>query len=77
MLGQERTLEEHLPQDWVPPDKWNDMYNVYFLFFWTKLYSVESLDSSVYGTLSSIRREGNGTPLQYSCLENPMDGGAW
>ena len=22
-------------------------------------------------------REGNGTLLQYSCLENPMDGGAW
>ena len=22
-------------------------------------------------------REGNGTPLWYSCLENPMDGGAW
>ena len=21
--------------------------------------------------------EGNGTPLQCSCLENPMDGGAW
>ena len=21
--------------------------------------------------------EGNGTPLQYSSLENPMDGGAW
>ena len=21
--------------------------------------------------------EGNGTLLQYSCLENPMDGGAW
>ena len=21
--------------------------------------------------------EGNGIPLQYSCLENPMDGGAW
>ena len=21
--------------------------------------------------------EGNGTPLQYSFLENPMDGGAW
>ena len=27
---------------------------------------------------SSLKfREGNGTPLQYSCLENPMDGGAW
>ena len=24
-----------------------------------------------------VLREGNGTPLQYSCLENPMDGGAW
>ena len=21
--------------------------------------------------------EGNGIPLQYSCLDNPMDGGAW
>ena len=24
-----------------------------------------------------ISGEGNGTPLQYSCLENPTDGGAW
>ena len=31
-------------------------------------YLVDSL--VIYG-------EGNGTPLQYSCLENPMDGGAW
>ena len=27
--------------------------------------------------LQTLYREGNGTPLQYSCLENPMDGGAW
>ena len=27
--------------------------------------------------LDSIFGEGNGTPLQYSCLENPMGGGAW
>ena len=26
---------------------------------------------------SSWIREGNGTPLHYSCLENPTDGGAW
>ena len=26
---------------------------------------------------SSTGGEGNGTPLQYSCLENPMDGGVW
>ena len=25
----------------------------------------------------SISGEGNGSPLRYSCLENPMDGGAW
>ena len=25
----------------------------------------------------SICGEGSGNPLQYSCLENPMDGGAW
>ena len=24
-----------------------------------------------------MSREGDGTPLQYSCLENPMDGGPW
>ena len=31
----------------------------------------------LYWCVSCIYREGNGTPLQYSCLENPMDGGAW
>ena len=29
------------------------------------------------GVISLRNGEGNGTPLQYSCLENPMDGGAW
>ena len=28
-------------------------------------------------SINIIIGEGNGTPLQYSCLENPMDGGAW
>ena len=32
----------------------------------------------IYLQVSSYRLgEGNGNPLQYSCLENPMDGGAW
>ena len=26
---------------------------------------------------AELGREGDGTPLQRSCLENPMDGGAW
>ena len=32
------------------------------------------------GLIPGLRRssgEGNGYPLQYSCLENPTDGGAW
>ena len=29
------------------------------------------------GFLGPSCGEGNGTPLQYSCLANPMDGGAW
>ena len=31
----------------------------------------------VWSTLANFSGEGNGNPLQYSCLENPMDGGAW
>ena len=27
--------------------------------------------------LERLPREGNGNPVQYSCLENPMDRGAW
>ena len=30
----------------------------------------------VVTTYYKFSGEGNGTPLQYSCLENPMDGGA-
>ena len=47
---------------------------VYFIYF-----SPQSLSSSksVLLVRSSYFGEGNGTPLQYSCLENPMDGGAW
>ena len=32
------------------------------------------------GSIPALGRspgEGNGNPLQYSCLKNPMDGGAW
>ena len=41
---------------------------------WTFISKVVSL---LFNMLSRFVGEGNGTPLQYSCLENPMDGGAW
>ena len=50
----------------VRPKGWNEMslafYHCNFIFY----------SDSIHNT-----REGNGNPLQYSCLENPMDGGAW
>ena len=52
---------------------------------WTSLDFTSDGKVSAYnaGDLGSIPgsgrspREGNGNPLQCSCLENPMDGGAW
>ena len=41
---------------------------------------LDGITDSMDVSLSKFRelvREGNGTPLQYSCLENPMNGGAW
>ena len=35
------------------------------------------LSVMVSSFLMMLVAEGNGNPLQYSCLENPMDGGAW
>ena len=40
------------------------------------------LESRLPGEISitsdmQMTGEGNGTPIQYSCLENPMDRGAW
>ena len=35
------------------------------------------LERKVMTNLDSIYGEGNGNPLQYSCLENPMGRGAW
>ena len=46
-----------------------------------KSYSQETSDEvsmvKFYECFSSESGEGNGNPLQYSCLENPMDGEAW
>ena len=40
----------------------------------------ESIYSADLGLIHGLGRspgEGNGNPLQYSCLENPVEGGAW
>ena len=35
------------------------------------------LGMEIKENLGQTSREGNGNPLQYSCLENPVDRGAW
>ena len=52
------------------------------LMRWMNLEPIIQIEASQeeenkYCILTHIYGEGNGTPLQYSCLENPMDRGAW
>ena len=49
--------------------KRKEMYHLKILF-------EDNKDTNI-SKLTMFIGEGNGTPLQYSCLENPMDGGAW
>ena len=50
-------------------------------FHWASLIGKESTcNAGDLGLIPGSGRslgEGNGNPLQYSCLENPMDRGAW
>ena len=47
-------------------------------FFLWDGYSIMRMSSDlIWIELERENGEGNGSPLQYSCLENPMDGGAW
>ena len=57
-------------------------FNMYLRVFLYKV-SVKTLPFTIHKTSVSLPNtrvgfgEGNGTPPQYSCLKNPMDGGAW
>ena len=42
-----------------------------------KTFACNAGDPGLIPGLGRSSREGNGNPLQCSCLENPMDGGAW
>ena len=59
-------------------------YKRCFTLLWTSLVAqtVERLPTIWETRVWSLGQErssgeGNGNPFQYSCLENPMDGGAW
>ena len=59
------------------------MYKLFHILFWLSSISMKDNKLTIllyfvsFKLTSLIFGEGNGTPLQYCCLENPMDGGAW
>ena len=46
--------------------------------WWLELKQlIKCIVQYIINDCNSVTLEGNGNPLQYSCLKNPMDGGAW
>ena len=64
-----------LPRRSFQPRDWTQVSHITGKFF-TVLSHQESPAIDLSDT-SQLSGEGNGNPLQYSCLENPMDRGAW
>ena len=55
-------------------------YAIYNIFPGSSEVKASACNVGDLGSIPGLGRspeEGNGTPLQYSCLENPMDRGAW
>ena len=51
--------------------------NFWILFIIRFIFSISSFFFRCPFIFPCNSVEGSGTPLQYSCLGNPMDGGAW
>ena len=52
---------------------YHSLYSKYVFFFLQACFHVEVNVNVLFKLIG----EGNGNPVQYSCLEKPMDGGAW
>ena len=53
-----------------------EMY-LFHLPWWLRVSACNAGDLGLIPGLGRSPGEGNDNPLQYSCLENPMDGSAW
>ena len=51
--------------------------SIYNVCCYCEVDTILSKKPRICQVLATSFREGNGTPLQYSCLKNPLDGGAW
>ena len=62
--------------DFLPLDHLGNPFQVFYLYFFYVIRELPNINCLVSYSLYSSG-EGNGNPLQCSCLENPMDGRAW
>ena len=58
------------------------MFHLLFkkVVYYTRIHAISACNAGDLGSIPGLGRspgEGNDNPLQYSCLENPMDKGAW
>ena len=62
------------------PIQRKSLENLYLTSYCVSEVKASASNVGDLGSIPGLGRppgEGNGNPLQYSCLENPMDGGAW
>ena len=69
-------LEFHLCSPWIYPLQISQINHRQHCVLPSSILKVQANIWLLWASKLKLR-EGNGTPLQYSCLENPMDGGAW
>ena len=77
-MKRQKNTQQVKEQDKCPPNqtKKEDIRNIpdkEFRIMIVKM--IQKIENKMELQLNSL--ETNGSPLQYSCLENPMDGGAW
>ena len=53
------------------------LIEVFHISNFLQMQNNHKIVNAEFFSLTISHGEGDGTPLQYSCLENPMDGGAW
>ena len=82
MRHQSSSFPLHSPEIWCSKHLWilqrhiNGKTQILFFFFFFFFFLLKFLNLKNCDKIHITLGEGNGTPLQYSCLENPMDGGA-